>query len=111
MKYHNITPVNKQLAQEIFESKNISEICDALVSVTFHEHDFYWAQEKCLCFLQSPDAEISGLAATCLGHLARIHAKLDKEKVVHALTLRQNDPEISGRIQDALDDIEMFVLD
>ena len=62
-------------------------------------------------FFHSPDAQLSGLAARCLGHLARIHRKLDKEKIVHALTLRQNTPEISGRIQDALDDIEMFVLD
>jgi hypothetical protein len=65
-------------------------------------------QEKCLFFFQSDNPDIRKLAATCLGHVARIHNKIDKERVVAILKSHLKDPDIAGAIQDALDDIEMF---
>ena len=52
--------------------------------------------------------DISGLAAICLGHLARIHGQFEKDKVIPILRSRLNDTAIAGRIEDALDDIKMF---
>jgi hypothetical protein len=47
--------------------------------------------------------------AACLGHLARIHSSINKEKALPVLFDKLNDKDISSRVQDALDDINMFV--
>lgn len=101
--------MSKQAAEKAFASTKVKYICDALVSITFYESDWKWVQNKCLDFLNDENSEIRGLAATCLGHLARIHRKLEKEKVLSALHDQLDDCAISGQIEDALDDINMFL--
>jgi hypothetical protein len=59
-------------------------------------------------FSSHEDADIRGLAVTCLGHLARIHGYIDREKVIPVLKLLLNDSEIVGRVEDALSDIKMY---
>lgn len=107
--FHQVPPISRDDALKAFASGDSEQICKVLVSVAFHESDWRWVQDKCLEFLASDDANVSGLAATCLGHIARIHKSLDKERVVAALRQRLGDPSIAGRVEDALDDIEMFV--
>lgn len=105
----NPKKITKVEASKVFSTGTSNEICDALVSVTFYEEDWKWSQTQCLHFLNHKNCDISGLAATCLGHIARIHHKLDKKIVIAALKTRLNDPNISGRVQDALDDIDIFL--
>lgn len=107
-KYEKIDPINKQEADEIFSSDDFDKICYALVAIAFHEPDWKWAQDKCLFFFQSTNSDLSGLSATCLGHIARIQKRLEKEKVIKVLNSRLNNIEIAGRIHDALDDIKQF---
>jgi hypothetical protein len=102
---------NKQVAEKAFGSQQPEAICHALVAIAFCEPDWKWVQDRCLYFLQNKDPVISGLAATCLGHVARIHQKLEREKVITALRSRLEDAEITGRVEDALNDIDMFVKD
>jgi hypothetical protein len=108
MEYQNISPINREEAEKIFNSKDAEKICDAMVSVAFFEPNWKWAQDKFLSFLSNNDPLISGLAATCLGHLARIHRQIEKNKVVEALKDRLKDKRIAGRIEDALSDINIF---
>lgn len=108
-KYQTPQYINKKLAEEAFETNDMKTICEALVAVALHEQDWKWAQDKCLGFLESESSDIRGLAATCLGHIARIHRELDKEKVLSALQTHLSDEYISGQVSDALDDIEMFL--
>ena len=107
--YHNVFPVDKKSAKIIFASGDINKICHTMVAVSFYEKDWRWAQNVCLELFNDANPEISGLASTCLGHIARIHQKLDKERVTEILRNRLNDDRIAGRIQDALDDIEMYI--
>lgn len=107
--HKNPSTISRDEALKIFSKGSSDEICDALLAVVLHDHDWKWSQTQCLNFLTHENSDISGLAATCLGHIARIHHKLDKELVVNALKNRLNDTKISGRIQDALDDIEIFL--
>jgi hypothetical protein len=108
-KYKNIASIDKVDAERIFASNNVENICDAMLSITFYENDWKWVQDKCLILFQNANPKISSLAATCLGHIARIHRKLEKEKVIKILRERLDDKEISGWIEDALDDIKMFI--
>lgn len=108
--YREPLPISREDAETEFSSDISERICDALVSVTFNETDWRWVQEKCLHFIASSYPEVRGLAVTCLGHLARIHRKIDLEKVLPILKNLQNDAEIGGRVEDALDDIEPLLL-
>ena len=52
---------------------------------------------------------VTGLAVTSLGHIARIHRQLDLDKVLPVLEKLRSDPEIGGRVEDALDDIRKYL--
>jgi len=106
--YKDIHPVDKYYAEQVFASSDVEKICDAMVAVAFYEQDWKWAQDKFLGFFKDENSDISGLAATCLGHIARVHHNLEKEKVITVLRSRLGDAKIAGRIEDALDDIEQF---
>jgi hypothetical protein len=108
MQFDNVKAIDRQSAEMAFASGNESEICHALVSLAFHEPDWLWAQNQCLFFLEKDNQNIAGVAATCLGHLARIHRKIEKDKVTVALKLHLSNGDLAGIVEDALDDILMF---
>ena len=56
-------------------AKSTEQICQALVSIAFYEQDWPWVQEQCLVLLSNKASAIRGLAATCLGHIARMHGQ------------------------------------
>ena len=109
MKYHNPGPIDWETAEKNFLSGYTEIICETLVAVTMHSDNWKRVQDKCLTLLENKDIAISGLAATCLGHIARIHRQLDREKVIIALKNKLNNKDIRGNIEDALDDIGMFL--
>ncbi|HEV8053138.1 MAG TPA: hypothetical protein VGP47_11640 [Parachlamydiaceae bacterium] len=109
MMFENPERKTHQELLKIFSSGDANEICDALVAMAFYDEDWKWCQEQCLFLLEHFDKNISGLAAICLGHIARIHGQLDKELVESVLSNHLNNKEISGRIEDALGDIKMFL--
>lgn len=102
--------VGRKVAREAFASGDPRKIGDALLSVAFYDTDWQWVQDQCLSYLDNESAQIRCVAAICLGHVARIHGKLDLDKVVSALRSKKEDPEVWGSALDALDDIEMFVV-
>jgi hypothetical protein len=107
--YKNPSKISRNEAIRIFSGGSTNEVCDALLAVAFYDKDWKWVQTQCLHFLNDADPDVRGLAATCLGHIARIHHKLERKLVVEALKSRFKDAKISEQIQDALDDIEMFL--
>jgi hypothetical protein len=108
MRYSEVTPIDREEAAEAFSSDDVDKICDALVRLTFHDRDWNWVQGVCLTFGRHPDPQVRGLAATCLGHLARIHGTLDVDSAVRLLEDLRRDPEVRGRAEDALDDIRQY---
>lgn len=109
MKAQESVGFNRSFAENELASGDVKRVCGALLSVAFQEPDWQWAQEKFLALLESESPDVRGLSATCLGHIARIHGKLDKGRVVAALNSHLDDKAILGQIEDALDDIAMFV--
>jgi hypothetical protein len=94
---------------EALASGDTKAICDAMVSIAYHDEDWHWAQQQFLELLSASDTQVRGLAATCLGHLARIHGMLDRDRVETELRKYLEDAAIGGRASDALDDIGMFL--
>lgn len=109
MKYKAEGRTSWERASEVFASGDVGEISAALVAVALNDSNWRWVQNRCLEFLNNDNFEIRGVAATCLGHIARIHGRLDEDKVMPALRERLNDQAISGRIEDAIEDIGMFL--
>ncbi len=109
MRYKEPDQLNKELAEVELQSGDPYRIREALVALSLNEPDGEWAQEVCLTFAASSDASIRAIAATCLGHLARIHRALDLNKVVPVLKNMMQDAEIAGYVETALDDIKMFM--
>lgn len=108
--YHEVKQVSKEDAEYAFQHESARKIVDALLGITFFHPDWRWVQEQCLVFLDSPRRDVCNTAITCLGHLARIHGKISKLKVLTALRAKKNEaPEFAGTIEDALDDIQLFV--
>jgi hypothetical protein len=109
MKYGKVTPMSRAEAEVALSSGSPDAINRALLSLAYHDNDWHWVQDTCIKFTNYPDPQVSGLAVTCLGHLARIHQVLDTEKVLPILQKLRCDPKIAGRVEDALDDIDMYL--
>lgn len=52
---------------------------------------------------------MNALAATCLGHLARVYGHLDEDRVVATLRRVQSIPYVRGAASTALEDSELFL--
>lgn len=81
----------------------------ALVGAAFHHPDGQAVQELCLRLLDGEDRQLAAVAATCLGHLARIHRQLGAETVRAALDRQRGDPLVGPRAEDALGDIDLYL--
>lgn len=106
------------MAQDIYDTireillcdEDISFCCRLLLKITFDCDDWKWIQDVCIDIINSNrEKNICGLAVTCIGHLARIHRKIEKERIFELFEQQKDNPYISGRIEDAIDDINMFV--
>lgn len=109
MKYLNVDNIDRNTAVRMLASNNAAFIADALLRSTFYDKDWHWVQQQCLSLLDHPSTELKGLAITCLGHLARIHRKLDLELIMEKLEPLRSYKDLSGRIDDLIDDVEIFI--
>ena len=94
--------------ESFLRSNDVGLVTDALLYLCCSVEDREWIQDKCLELFEHEDEDVSGLAVTCLGHVARIHSTINKNKVVPVLRQKLNDRRLAGRAQDALDDIRKF---
>jgi len=109
MRYHAVLPISRGEAESAFATDDADRIIDALLSVTYYDPDWRWVQGWCLRLAKSPSVWVRRTAVTCLGHLARIHGILDMHIVQPVLDGLAKDPEVSGAVEDAWDDIEQFL--
>ncbi len=104
---------NMKYSREI-ELQNIKSLDDAvaskaLLSITFNDDDWRFIQNLCIELIVTNDRNSGLLAVTCIGHIARMHHKIEKRKIAKAFKKRAGNTDFEGRINDALKDIEMFV--
>lgn len=100
---------NKLDIELLLKSEDQQACIDALMYITFNFADHEWIQEKCIEQINSAkNSSVKELAVTCLGHTARIHKTINKERTIPLLLKLLKNNELSGQAQDALDDIEHF---
>lgn len=109
MHFQEVVPMSREDALDAFASNDVAAICNALIRITYHDLDWRWVQEQCTNLAQFPNADVRGLAATCLGHLARIHGNLDLEQALSTFKFLSRDADIAPRVLDAIADIKVFM--
>jgi hypothetical protein len=109
MRYHEVQPMSREDEQAALATGDADRVIDALLSAAYHDPDWRWVQEQCLRFARHRDAAIRRVAVICLGHLARIHRRLDTAAVLPVLDDLAGDPAVAGQVEEALDDIRLFV--
>ena len=100
--------LTKKEAEKLLYSTNEADVTNILLYVCLNFEDWEWVQDACLKLLNSENENICGLAITCLGHIARIHSKIDKKKVLPILKSMNANKKLTGRVEDALEDINTF---
>jgi hypothetical protein len=106
--YQRLDPVERTDALAMIDSGDSRAASEAILRLALHDPDGDWMTDRALGLLSSADADVRAVAATALGHIARLHRSIDKENVVPALRELLSDPETAGQAEDALDDIAMF---
>ncbi|SBT43463.1 hypothetical protein [Micromonospora auratinigra] len=108
--FHNPPPATPADVLAALDRDDVAGALDAMVGTALYPGgDWQQPQELHLRLLRHEDPEVSALAATCLGHLARVHRRLDEARVVAALRAARSIPHLSGTAEDALDDIALFL--
>jgi hypothetical protein len=110
MKYHDVLPIAREEAEVKFQSTDPRDVADALVRSVFHDPDKEYVLKLCVHFAKHHNVGIRSLAATCLGHYARIHGEVDFRVVLPVIRELLGEPETFGTALDAIDDIIIFVL-
>lgn len=108
MEYEEPTPIGRDHAARELASNDWERISMALLRLSLHDPDPSWLQQTVLPFLRHEHHWVRGTAAMCLGHIARIHGRVDTHIVVPAIRELLEDPATRGKAEDALDDIAMF---
>jgi hypothetical protein len=111
MEYKSASGITHEEAEIIFARGSSAEIASALVGLAFHDSDDRWVENKCILLASHTNPEVRQIAATCLGHLGRIHQRLDLKTVIPLLIhlTKDDNQDVAGSAGDAIDDIEMFM--
>lgn len=111
LEYEEIRPISHSEADEALASDDPRSIARTLIAIGLHDEDWPWVQRQALKYLSHESEVVVSAAILSLAHTARVNRAIDKDLVIPALQSIASDPRYSGKAQDALDDIEMFVKD
>ena len=108
--FHNPPPATPAGVRMALENDDVSGALDAMVGCALYGvGDWRESQDLYLTLLDHDDPQVQALAATCLGHLARVYGRLDEDRVVTALRQVRARPHVRGNAGNALKDIEIFL--
>jgi len=109
MRYENPEPIGRKEALDAVASGHPEIVGDAIIRLALNDPDGHWVEEVALALMGSGDPNVRAVAATALGHVARIHGEITVGLVIPALKRLLRDPRTAGRAEDALSDIAIFV--
>lgn len=67
---------------ELLNTGDPEKVADTLLYIAHNIKDSEWAEGQSMRMANSPGEDISGLALTCSGHIARINGKISKNIVI-----------------------------
>ena len=109
MQYTGLDTITRDEAEaSLAYPADVDTLCRTLLRVALHDEDGDWALGFVRPYLEHACSEVRGIAASCVGYLARIHREIDVQTVLPSLRAMETDPEVSSRVRDALEDIRQF---
>jgi hypothetical protein len=113
MKFEAVRQITRVEYVQMIQSNEPSQIASALLSVSYWERDWRWAQDQLLSFVDHSDPHVRYTSVLGFGHIARFNGKLDLDKVepiLKRIATADNAPlEIRGTAEDSLEDIEIYI--
>ena len=111
MEYEEIPKMSRAEIEEAIARDQPPELSLAVVSASLYSDDLEWAQELCLRLARHKDVLVRGSAILGLGHLARLHGRLDRARVEPIVTaaLEDSDAYIRGQANDTVADLETYL--
>jgi len=109
VKYEDVSPISRQELHSALASDSEESAARAILAVALHDPEWTWAEQQYLLALQDKRAEVRAATVISLGHIARVHGKSTLSVVIPALEALRSDQGLGGIVEDALEDILMFV--
>jgi len=109
-KYVDYYAFDPDRVNELLKSANINDKLDALLLTVLGSGDYEASDKLISQFTNSDDNDLRRNAILCIGHLVRIHKKIDLEKYSPVLDdiLSRQDELLVDSAEDALNDIWIF---
>jgi hypothetical protein len=107
--YRENKPIQKEEFLEKVSSNNTLEVCEAVINASLSIPDYDWIIKQYKILLKIPVLEIKKSIIVSLGHLARVNEKADRTELLGILRQFKEQPEVEGNVEDAIDDINMFL--
>ncbi len=96
--------------EKALSSNNKDIVINGIMAMVFNLDDVNWISNHLIELSKHNNLEISSLALTCFGHLARLHGNVGNLKRVSKLLKNMSkNVLLSGAAEDAMDDIETFM--
>jgi HEAT repeat protein len=110
-RYTSIDPISRKDATAAVSSGNQDELGLVALAVALHEPDVNWAQTFLISLVGNESPVVRGNAVQGLGHLARLHGKLDVviARPVVVAALADPDPYVRGQAENAQDDLKVYL--
>ena len=111
MKYEGAKDFDYERTLELLNSDNEADIINALLSIVLNGSDYDLSIKKSIEFAEYESEWVKGCAIECLGHIARIHNKIDLNSVKDIISngLKSTSKIIIGKTESAVDDITHFM--
>lgn len=108
MKNEEFKKLSKSEIEMYLLSNDNDKKIHALVRMVDDVGDPEWIQKTLLSYIHDQDFWVAKNAIVGLGDLARVHGKIDLEKVSSELRKIQNE-RLQGSVDDVFDDFEVFL--
>jgi hypothetical protein len=108
MRYERPEPIGRREALDAIASGDSVRSCEAIIRLALNDPDGPWVEGVALGLIENDDSNVRAVAATALGHVARIHGQISSDRVIPALRRLMDNPQTLGRAEDALSDIAIF---
>ena len=115
MQYQAVRQITRKEYEQMLQTNDPVAIASALLSISYWEDDWRWAQDQLLSFVDHADPHVRYTAALGFGHIARFNGQLDLDKVEpilkHMATSDEAPSEmfVRGTAEESLEDIEIFI--
>lgn len=106
-RYEEPAPASREDLETAVAAGDPAAISRTMLGV-IEDDDVDWLTQTLLDLAGHESHEVRATAISSLGHVARIHGQIDRDRVLPRLRDLGSDPLLRGRVDDAIDDIEHF---